>query len=244
MLPSLRKVYQYQRRKRLERSKALTIALGIVCPDGIVIGADSEISGPGDLKYEESKVYHSSHPAGWSLLFTYAGDVSLYKEARNKILRRFIELEPSPSSLELACDDVFLSMGRQIHHYDGSHGVDLEMLWALSCPGFEPRLLVFNGTGLYWGRGVHICGCGDASLSHYLYDALYDGTLALDKAVRAAIYLISRSKKYIGGIGGEMIVSTLVAGGTHDILPHEVLRIEAEMLERERRGLKDIIGLL
>lgn len=241
MLPSLRGTHRHPpKTKRLGRSRALTIALGIACRNGIVIGADSEISGPGDLKSHEGKVYHSDHPNGWRVLFAYAGDVSLYKEARSTILRKFAECDPTPDALKSVCDEIFTKMGRHV-----GCGVDLDMLFAVSCPKFEPRLLVFNGTGLSWSQGIKICGSGDAPLAQYLSEALWDGSLSTAQAVRAAIYMISRSKQYIGGIGGKMVVSVLQDGErAADVLPEEIEQIEREILARERQGLRDIVGLL
>lgn len=192
-----------QKIKRLPGRRAVTIALGIVCQDGIVIGADSEISGPGDLKHNESKVYHSDHPSGWSVLFTYAGDVSLYKEARSKIIKRFREREPSFDNFYGSCDEIFTAMGRHIHHPDGSHGVYLDMLFALAFPAQEPRLLVFSSTGMYVGEGIHVFGSGDAPLSQYLCDSLASSLLSSEQAVRVAVYLISRARQYTGGNRGE-----------------------------------------
>src|ERR1700682_6150988 len=60
----------------LRETKAVTIALGLVCADGAVIGADRQITKEGGLKYQKKKIcifgVHGNIPLQCG--FTYCGD--------------------------------------------------------------------------------------------------------------------------------------------------------------------------
>lgn len=224
--------------KRPTRGKAVTIAIGMYCRDGVIIAADSQISSPDYYKYHESKVNHSEG-TNWRLLYAYANRPDLYKEARESIVRKFNNSEPTPENLYSICDGVFTDMGR--HYAD----VGLEMMIGLSCPRFDTKLLTFTGKSLLWEtEKIRCLGVGDSSLTRYLSENLYTSTISTEEGKKIAIYIIAKAKAYIDHCGGDTIVYSLRDGAQLTaILPDEISRLESEMNAAEKNGLKAFVGL-
>lgn len=76
----------YQRLKPKERplrGKAVTIGIGFLCQDGIVLCADNQITWPQSHKAYECKIYlHFTDE--WWMVNTFAGDVDLVKSFNGK----------------------------------------------------------------------------------------------------------------------------------------------------------------
>src|ERR1700691_6315771 len=65
------------------RRKAVTIGVGFLCEDGIVLCADNQITWPQSHKYYECKIYeHRTNE--WSMLNTFSGDPDLVKSFNGK----------------------------------------------------------------------------------------------------------------------------------------------------------------
>src|SRR5271170_5302693 len=59
-------------RIKVSYPKAMTIALGFLCRDGIVVGADTQLTMTGSHKTYACKLFSHRHPA-WSAVVAYAG---------------------------------------------------------------------------------------------------------------------------------------------------------------------------
>lgn len=222
--------------ERLPRVKAVTIAVGMVCQNGVVIAADSQVSVPDYYKYHESKI-HYTEGEDWALLFAYAGDPGLYQQARNEIAKRFRDSEHTPDSLRIICKEVLGELGWP------PNDIGLEMVVGISCPRFETRLLIFNGKSLIFGDKIYCLGVGDSSLTRYLSELLYDSSVTTDDGVRAAICIVSKAKDYIDHCGGETVVYALNNfGKPKGVAPAEIKQIESQILGREKSGYKVIAG--
>lgn len=219
----------------------MTMAVGMLCRDGVVIAADSQLSRPDYDKRYESKVHFcDDQKQQWALLFGYAGSPGLDEEVRNKILGRL--RGPQPPTLNVvyaACDEVFTELGR---HFAV---VDLYMLIGVSCPNDFPRLLVFDGRSLHWEDGLLCFGVGDSSLTTYLRDVLYKRQLTVEEGMRLAIYIVAKAKAYIDKCSGDTAVYSIRSRGEIvGTLPEEVAKLEIEMKAREKEHMKAIIGFI
>src|SRR5271167_4782076 len=70
-------------RPRKKAAKAVTIGVGFLCSNGIVLCADNQITWPQFHKYYECKIYPHSTPE-WATVFTFAGNPSLMKSFDGK----------------------------------------------------------------------------------------------------------------------------------------------------------------
>ncbi|HLI30880.1 MAG TPA: hypothetical protein VKV79_07275 [Terriglobia bacterium] len=227
--------------ERLPMPKAMAIAIGIHCRDGIVIAADSQISVPGYYKFHESKIHHTSGD-GWALLFGYSGAPGLYLEAREAIMIRFSNSIHTPKALFECCRQSLLDEMALRYTPD----LELDMLIGVSCSGFDTRLLAFSGSekSLHWEHGIRCIGVGDSSLTRYLSEALYDPVMTVDDASKIAVYIVAKAKSYIDHCGGDTILYALHGrDGLFHIRDEQVKIMESEMLAREKDCLRAIAGL-
>jgi hypothetical protein len=238
MIPARSHVPVYPKPKpdRPQKGQAsVTIAIGMSCWDGVVIGADTEISTKGYYKYHERKVHATDGP-GWAFLFGYANHPGLYVEARDKILGKLPRSGFNPNDVYKACDEVFTDMGRVYSD------VSLQMLMGVSISGHPPGLLVFDGKSVHWENRICCFGVGDCSLTNYLIKALYNQPVSVEQGQRIAVYVIAKAKLFVDGCGGEThIHSLLYSGKQSGLRPEESARLEKEMEGRENEHLKRIL---
>src|SRR5271165_1553360 len=71
-------------RLRKKAAKAVTIGIGFLCSDGIVLCADNQITWPGSHKHHKSKIYHHDSSAEWKAVFTFAGNPDLMESFNGK----------------------------------------------------------------------------------------------------------------------------------------------------------------
>src|ERR1700678_1662428 len=60
-------------RIKVSYPKGMTIGLGFLCSDGVVLGADTQLSVPGSHKTYASKLRNYRDSANWRAISTYAG---------------------------------------------------------------------------------------------------------------------------------------------------------------------------
>src|SRR6266496_4006586 len=109
-------------------SKTMTIVTGFRCANGIVLGADRQMSVPGAHKYHEKKI-RVELGDGWNILFGFSGLPSVAREAQEKIMAELRTQDgPSIENLKKAADTVLTSMslGRQY----GDVQIELLIGWA------------------------------------------------------------------------------------------------------------------
>lgn len=240
-LPLLQQLRPRAKLERPLRCMAVTIAVGMVCRDGVVIAADTQISSPGYYKYHESKV-HVTEGGDYALGFGYAGAPGLYREAREAIMARFGNSERTPKAIFDCCHQTLLD--DMALRYTPDLGLD--MLIGFSSLRSDTRLLVFSGSekSLHWEHGISCLGVGDSSLTRYLSAHLYEPGMSTEDGVKVAVYIVAKAKSYIDHCGGETVLCTLRDRKKLFWVQEEQVRaMESEILQREKAGLKAIIGL-
>ncbi len=231
-------VYPKLKPARPLKVRTVTIAVGMLCRDGVVIAADSELSIRNYSKHYESKVSHTEGK-DWALVFSYADEPGLYLRAREEIMRKFRDSSHHLPEIAYSISaEVFEEM--KYPHKE----IELQMLIGVSCFTSEAKLLWFDGKTLHWASEIHRLGTGDASLVQYLCDGLYTPSIAIEDRIKIAAYIVGRAKSYIEGCSGDTTLCVL-----HDRerprykLPEEIGEIEYAMLAREKEGLRTIAGV-
>src|SRR5579859_2209531 len=75
-VPETRTKQNLPPRIKVSYPKAMTIAIGMLCRDGIVLAADTQLTASGSHKRNGCKLfpqYSTLSPATWSVVVTYAG---------------------------------------------------------------------------------------------------------------------------------------------------------------------------
>jgi hypothetical protein len=179
----------------------VTIGIGFMCRDGILLSADTQITWPQNHKYYESKLYYHQRINEYSIALTFAGNPNLAKSFFGK-LPSALDLVPSPVSTEKLqnCIESLLStMDLVESDQDGLH-----MMIGIIVLHHGLRLLKTERKVVSEVRGYDYVGVGDSSLLRYLSSLTMLRTVSTtQQALALSSYLILQAKRYVDGCGGE-----------------------------------------
>ena len=201
--------------KRLPKAKAVTIGIGLLCDDGIVLCADTQISCAGYYKYDEMKLYWHL-PQAWKAVFTFSGNPVLMKSFDGKFHDAMKLASPpfTAGQIHDVIEAILSGMDTVESDPDGLH-----MMCGIVIPSSEMRLLKTHRkivtTVEAWG-GVHdYVGVGDSSVLRYLGKLLAGaGIGTIRQALILGVYLTLQAKRYVDGCGGDTNVIVLRRDGT------------------------------
>src|SRR5579872_5697237 len=126
----------------------MTIAIGMLCSDGIVLAADRQVTLEGHHKYQEQKIFPIDG-GDWMAVLTYAGSPAFVKEVQQKLIdslnREDVKVECSV--IRNTLEGILDGLGRQY----GDVGTDLLVAgWA---PNEAAQLWKFDGRSLHVTHG-------------------------------------------------------------------------------------------
>lgn len=197
--------------ERLKKVKAVTIALGFNCVDGVVLCADRQMTATGWHKYNESKMYAISgfgEQPTYTVMLTYAGSPHVMKAMHQKIA-------------DTATDDThFVSIGSLKGLLEGCLSEmtreDVEttnFLCGFCRKGGTLGLLRTNGYQVYEVGGYDCIGVGDSSLLRFLSKLLVSSPMRAWPAVAVGDYMVKQAKEFIDGCGGPTDIYILRGDG-------------------------------
>ena len=185
----------------------MTIGVGFKCVNGIVLGADTQITWPGNHKYYENKIFARSEGLSdnpWSVAFTYAGNPNLAKSFHAKFIAAIPHI-PRPvteEKLQQAVEAVL-----SLFTFDSDQNV-LQMIGGLVAGG-EPVLIETSGCVVNPVGQIASIGVGDSSVLRFLKPLIADGVSRVRPAINAAIALVLQAKRYVDQCGGDTTIVVL-----------------------------------
>lgn len=194
----------------------MTIALGFLCQDGIVLGADTQLTATGSHKRYACKLFrHNSSlaPWAWSSMVTYSGYPACADSFNNRFRDEMREAEGKwPITAEIV-RDVIIGILRS---FDPTDSESTEFLCGVALPNTEHRLYRTKGTLVSEVRDNAYIGVGDSSVIGYLLPLItrYSAS-GTQQAALIATYLIRAAKMYIDGCGGDTDIWILMPSGNH-----------------------------
>ena len=202
----------------------MTIGVGFLCDDGVVLCADNQITWQNQHKYYECKIYpHLT--SDWAAYITFAGNPTLMKSFDGKFKDTMAKM-PAPVTAARIRDAIetvlaFLDVldGDQMH---------LHLLCAIVIPNKEMKLLKTDAKVVSEVAGYDYVGAGDTSALRYLAPILTrGGHFSAKQALNVGVYLVLQAKRYVDGCGGDTNAVILqadgrprVVTGTHAIEQH------------------------
>lgn len=202
----------------------MTMAVGFLCSDGVVIGADRQITQEQKFTFQERKLTRTRWKNGHGIL-GYAGNHDTYRAFEKVFLSTFsskaVISRSEVSPLLQKCLAVSVNKKEGFHTLFGSW-VDGEWQSLVTSVGTQRVLDV--------GK-CEVIGCADSPLTRFLLGSFKDvpHLFTVHQASMYAVYFISQAKKYDGeyvgggidvfsidksGDGGERCVRILDAGRT------------------------------
>jgi 20S proteasome alpha/beta subunit len=92
----------------------MTIAIGMLCSDGIVLAADRQLTLEGGHKYQEQKIFPIDG-GDWKAVLTYAGSPDFVREVQERLVRRLNreEIKADCRTIHETLEKILTSLGRQ-----------------------------------------------------------------------------------------------------------------------------------
>lgn len=200
--PPLRKRFLPPIRRRVER-KRVTIAAGIFCSNGIVIGADTEHTGA--IKIPGPKVWGMGLPDSQLRVgISGAGDSALLRSVGERMTRLVGEVGDAPSAIDKTEEMLAKLHARHVYSHpgarDGSYG--LQLLLGLRD---ESSFFLYETSASVLSRvDSYACIGSGADLGSYLCETWLGGnTPSIAVAIPVMVYLLQQVKKYSLMCGGD-----------------------------------------
>jgi|SRR5712664_845164 len=216
----------------------MTIGIGLKCRDGIVLGADTEVTWPGYFKYPESKITVVAG-LGERVFFAQAGDLQFSHMAIRRLSRRIKEANPRTL---LATEDVVQEECRKIYaefspYEPQRYFLSLLMVIRLSAHAHLRRIdgpvlsAISSGFG-YIGMGEMV--------SRGITESSFHSQMTVKEAAFVAAYVIREAKKHGYAVGGQSQILAIPDQGEWDYLQQS----EIEHLERSLDEAQEFLGRL
>lgn len=207
----------------------MTIGIGFLCDDGIVLCSDTQVTWERFHKYYEHKIQTHSGD-GWLVSYTYSGNPSVMRMFDGKFhdaIARFAPPLDAPTIQNLI--ETVLSLLDVLDNEPNA----LCMLCGIVISGKEMRLVHTEGKVVSTVDRHHFIGAGDSSVLRYLVPTLTqksDGWVAW-QAVNVGVYLTLQAKRYVDGCGGDTDVMILKRNG--HVQTTEPYHLEQDLLKLE-----------
>jgi hypothetical protein len=185
----------------------VTIGVGFICPDAIVLCSDRQLTGQGGYKYEERKIYFYSCPPDLNLIFSFAGDQDAARLMFDKVTAAMDEFSAERNMAERQARNALIAI------YDDKHTKGLQTLIGFFYKGNEPFLIKTVERKVLLGVPAEYIGVGDSSVLRYICDILVTKLLSVQEACSVGSYIVRTANKYIDGCSGGPDITVLYADG-------------------------------
>lgn len=185
------------KQKRLPERKAVTIALGFRCSDGVVLCADQQMTVQGWHKFHETKMYAIAgmEAPSYTVMLTYAGNPHAMKALHQKMAsvteQNYFD---SVDSVKMLLEGFLSEMQAEAEF--------TEFLCGFCREGGSFGLLQTNACSVYEVNGYTNIGVGDSSLVRFLSKLLVSNQMKCFPAVFIGDYIIKQAKEFVDGCGG------------------------------------------
>jgi hypothetical protein len=217
---------------RLPRGKAVTIGIGCLCEQGILLAADTQITFPESHKYYECKIYYHGVAGEWATGFTFAGSPAVMKRFDSEF-KRLMESSDKPD-LKRDIRNIVEIIETALEFVEYS---EITLLCGVAVFG-EVKLFRTEGRTVSPVRKYDYIGVGDSSLLRYLCPILWDRAIehTSKQALCLAVYSILQAKRYIEDCGGDTDVlmiypecrTAALSSGTYN-MEQQLLRLENDI---------------
>jgi hypothetical protein len=218
-------------------ARAMTIALGVVCSNGVVLGTDLQYTTDDATKTPGQKMFWLCPGRPYSVLIAASGSPDSAKQvvelSEEAILSKYPDSIPTIRQIRACIEDSLREV--YLGHIDTAPvneraGMRCDLLVGIRV-GREIQLLYSNRTRLIKEKDAKCFGIG-LWFSNYALTQLLPLRPTLEVASQVVAYVIAMAKDYVEGVGHGSDIHTLHLDGTHDSL----LLPEREEIEQAFRA--------
>ncbi len=182
----------------------MTIGVGFLCSDGIVLCADRQITGQG-YKFQQAKIF-SIQRQDYTFVFTYAGDPDaarmMFEKTRDAMRHVTIDRESAKDAIKRTLEKIFANKATK----------GLQTLIGMRTKE-EHFLIKTKEKKVVEGVAAEYIGAGDSSALRYLCDFLLDQQMSVSEALVLGSYIVSVAGRYVEYCGEDSNHATLYAQG-------------------------------
>lgn len=184
----------------------MTIGIGLLCTDGVVLCSDRQITTSGGSKYSKRKIF-TAQRNNCTAVFSYAGDPDAAEMMFGKVS------DALPEIVRQASNGVSPDRARGVLEkiFRDKHSKGLQTLIGMHM-GNQPSFLMKTFSTKVVNAYAEYIGFGDCSALRYLSDFIFPSHLNVFEGVTLGAYLVSVASRYIDGCSG---------GPDHVILKNE-----------------------
>ncbi|MBV9764566.1 MAG: hypothetical protein JOZ48_06950 [Acidobacteriaceae bacterium] len=225
----------------------MTIAVGLLATDGIVLAADAQECIPGYAKRKQHKIMPGS-TSGACIAVTGAGNSTYIDHATSEIIREGLNLAPVTASeyqanLQATLRDIYEKHVIPFASYPDDYRPDFSLLIAAGNK-FGTMLFVSDKNLLTNVHSFEAVGCG-AFMAKTLLSTLYKPFPTLEIAECLAVYVILQVKRFIDGCGDDTGVVTVTGRQTRwegDKRVKEIEDLCAKFVDIQNNAFHHVIG--
>lgn len=222
--------------KRLRSEKYMTVTVGFLCADGVVLGADSQESYEGSaLKrsvpklvsfppFDQNDIFLSPPPQtpDRRAIFTGAGDAALVDKVIDELWAEIATADPSVSAIAAAIERRITELyGEYRELYHPGYMPSAQITFGIWCAG-ESQL--FHASGPLVNKigkmgssfGYKSAGIG-SEITDYIQGRMRVIPSKVDDAIVLATYMLEQAVAHAEGCGGDIRLVWLRNDGTADI---------------------------
>lgn len=231
--------------RRFPPTKSMTIALGILASDGLVLAADTQETIQGYAKFTHGKMGASlvsglGKPENRRACMIAGAGSSPHLHALTALLQRRFTAKPTVSSVDEA-ESVFAEIIQTFHadhilpyaQYPSIERPEVSMLIGVLQPSSGSKLLVSRNNLLQDAKPYEAVGVGEILAKTFLERFYQLPLLDVWKTIPLAAYIMYLVKSSVDGCGGETDMMCL-RHGSHPNFVH--------MRRQETKGLEQLFG--
>jgi len=219
-----------QRHKRYPR--AMTIALGVLCSDGVVLATDTQYSVGAVLKYEGLKLFRAS-TGDCQVIIAACDNADVFRRAievvQEELRHSLRDRQPTVDIVRLAIEAALAKFFKKFIDRipsDERGQFDFQLIIGISAKSEKARLFHSNRSMLV---DDYHCAClGEGQyIAEYAIELVVPLKPSVERAKCLAAYIVSAAKKYIQSVGGQSKVYAIHNdGGDSMLLPFEIEELE------------------
>src|SRR6185437_587764 len=223
---------------RLPKVRAVTIALGFRCSDGIVLCADQQMTVQGWHKFRETKMYAIAgiEAPSYTVMLTYAGSPHAMKALHQKMASVTEQSYFDSVDSVKALLEGFLSEMQ-------TEAESTEFLFGFCREGGSFGLLQTNACSVYQVNGYTNIGVGDSSLVRFLSKLLVSNSMKCFPAVFIGDYIIKQAKEFVDGCGGPTDIYILRGNGKFAPAGPRAIAKSSEAAEAIEHDIRSLLWL-
>jgi 20S proteasome alpha/beta subunit len=225
---------------KLTDNHPMTIAVGILCDDGVVVGADREVSLT-THKREERKAHLLKVP-NVAIGLVGAGSASLVTLAAQELQPR-LSANMTLAAVKRVVDELALEIHDKHISRNPNHALDLLLGIKTTPKGGqrEFRLLKVEGTVAVWRDRYDCIGFG-YELADYLLSGRYDRreNMTVARGIMVAAQVIKQAKTHTQHSGGQTDVIHVRLGYVADYVDERDIDIHEESAEKFSKIIRPV----